>query len=101
MLAAELRETPFSGSWLVQAVHSPWALGVLGSDALSFFLWLHVLTKIPLSKAFPITAISYIAIELMSWTLFKEPLVPLQIMGGALILAGLWLIGGDARRETP
>jgi hypothetical protein len=36
--------------------------------------------------------IAYIAIELMSWTLFKEPVMPLQIIGSALILAGVWFI---------
>ncbi len=92
MLAAETRHTPFSWSWLVQATHSPWAVVVLLSELLSFVLWLNVLTHVPLSKAFPITAVAYIAIELMSWTLFKEPVMPLQIIGSALILAGVWFI---------
>ncbi len=92
MLAAEMQHTPFSWSWLVQATHSPWAVVVLMSELLSFVLWLNVLTNVPLSKAFPITAVAYIAIELMSWTIFKEPVLPLQIIGSALILAGVWLI---------
>jgi drug/metabolite transporter (DMT)-like permease len=92
MLAAEMRHTPFGWSWLVQATHSPWAVVVLMSELLSFFLWLNVLTNVPLSKAFPITAVAYIAIELMSWTLFKEPVIPLQIIGSALILAGVWFV---------
>src|SRR5437867_4590326 len=92
MLAAEMRHTPFSWSWLVQATHSPWALVVLVSEVLSFVLWLNVLTNVPLSKAFPITAVAYIVIELMSWALFKEPVMPLQIIGSALILAGVWFV---------
>ena len=100
MLAAEMRHTPFSWSWLVQATHSPWAVVVLVSELLSFVLWLNVLTNVPLSKAFPITAVAYIAIELMSWTLFKEPVMPLQIIGSALILAGVWFVSSAAHRET-
>jgi len=92
MLAAEMQHTPFSWSWLVQATHSHWAVVVLMSELLSFVLWLNVLTNVPLSKAFPITAVAYIAIELMSWTIFKEPVLPLQIVGSVLILAGVWLI---------
>ena len=92
MLAAEMRHTPFSWSWLVQATHSPWAIVVLVCELLSFVLWLNVLTNVPLSKAFPITAVAYIAIQLMSWTLFKEPVMPLQIIGSALILAGVWFV---------
>jgi multidrug transporter EmrE-like cation transporter len=80
----------------VQATHSPWAVVVLMSEVLSFVLWLNVLTHVPLSKAFPITAVAYIAIELMSWTLFQEPVMPLQLIGSALILAGVWLTGSAA-----
>ena len=100
MLAAEMRHTPFSWSWLVQATHSPWALVVLVSEVLSFVLWLNVLTNVPLSKAFPITAVAYIAIELMSWALFKEPVMPLQIIGSALILLGVWFVSSAAHHET-
>ena len=99
MLAAEMRHTPFSWSWLVQATHSPWAVVVLVSELLSFVLWLNVLTNVPLSKAFPITAVAYIAIELMSWTLFKEPVLPLQIIGSALILAGVWFVSSASDHD--
>ena len=92
LLATEMRHTPFGWSWLVQATHSPWAISVLLSEVLSFVLWLNVLTHVPLSEAFPITAVAYIAIELMSWTLFKEPVMPLQIIGSVLILAGVWFV---------
>ena len=92
MLAAEMRHTPFSWSWLSQATHSPWAIIVLLSEVLSFVLWLNVLIHVPLSKAFPITAVAYVAIELMSWTLFNEPVIPLQLIGSTLILTGVWII---------
>jgi drug/metabolite transporter (DMT)-like permease len=28
----------------------------------------------------------------MGWTIFKEPVMPLQIIGSVLILAGVWFI---------
>ena len=96
MLAAEMRHTPFSWSWLIQAMQSPWAIVVLLSEGMSLALWLQVLTRVPLSRAFPITAVAYIAIELMSWTLFREPVTLLQILGSTFILAGVWLIGSDS-----
>ncbi len=101
LLAAEMRDMPFGWNWLAQAAHSPWAIAVLLSDALSFVLWLHVLTSIPLSKAFPITAVAYISILLVSWTIFNEPVMLLQITGSALILAGVWFISTASRRQTP
>jgi drug/metabolite transporter (DMT)-like permease len=92
LLATEMRQTPFGWHWLAQVTHSPWAISVLFSEVLSFVLWLYVLTHVPLTEAFPITAVAYIAIELMSWTLFKEPVMPLQIIGSVLILAGVWFV---------
>ncbi|SRR5581483_493245 len=100
MLAAEMQHTPFGWSWLAQALHSSWAMLALGSEVVSFFLWLNVLTCLPLSRAFPITAVAYVAIVLMSWMWFEEPVLPLQILGSALILAGVWLIGAAPHREN-
>lgn len=100
LLAAQLHGTPLSFYWLGRAIHSPWAFSVLGSEVLSFFLWLNVLTSVPLSKAFPITAIAYISILLTGWTVFDETVRPLQIFGSALILAGVWLIATASQRDN-
>ena len=100
MLAGELRDVPFHWAWVAQAAKSGWAIVLLLSEVLSFLLWLGVLADMPLSKAFPITAVGYVAILLMSWTLFREPLVPLQIIGSALILTGVWLINSASREQV-
>jgi len=100
MLAAEMRDIPFSWNWLAQASNSPWTFVILLSEVVSFGLWLNILSNIPLSRAFPITAVAYISIPLMSWTLFKETVMPLQILGSALILAGVWFISSAAGHET-
>jgi drug/metabolite transporter (DMT)-like permease len=59
---------------------------------LSFILWLKLLADTTISRAAPITAVAYFLILLMSWTVFREPIVPFQIVGSVLILAGVWLI---------
>ena len=56
---------------------------------------MQVLSELELSKAFPLTAFSYILILAASWAFFGEPLSPLQFIGSALILAGVWLISAD------
>ncbi len=101
MLAAELTDTPFRWSWVMRAAHSPWALVVMSSEVLSFILWLNVLTNVPLSKAFPITAVAYVSILLLSWTLFNEPVMLLQIVGSTLILAGVWFITTASHLPAP
>lgn len=100
MLAFEIRDVTFGWGWLVHAMHSPWSFVVLLSEVVSFVLWLNILASVPLSKAFPITGVAYIVIELMSWTLFKEAVVPLQIIGSALILTGIWFISTTPRRKV-
>ena len=93
LLAIQMKNIPFSWQWLGQAIGTPWTLGILGCETVSFVLWLTILSETSVSKATPITAISYILILGMSWTLFKEPIMPLQIIGSIFILAGVWLIG--------
>jgi drug/metabolite transporter (DMT)-like permease len=34
-----------------------------------------------------------VAAGLIAWPLFKEGLMPLQLLGGALVLVGVWLAG--------
>jgi drug/metabolite transporter (DMT)-like permease len=51
-----------------------------------------VLADFDLSKAFPISAISYVAVLAGSWLWFQEPTNLLQIAGSILILSGVWLV---------
>jgi drug/metabolite transporter (DMT)-like permease len=46
-----------------------------------------------LSAAFPMSAVSYVMIIVAGWTVFGEPASLLQVAGGAIILAGIWMIG--------
>jgi drug/metabolite transporter (DMT)-like permease len=93
LLAVQTKEISFGWEWMAQAAHTPWALGILLCEILSFALWLTILSSMDISKAAPITAVAYVAIMLMSWTVFDEPVMTLQIIGGVLIVAGVWCIG--------
>jgi drug/metabolite transporter (DMT)-like permease len=55
--------------------------------------WMVILSEISLSSAFSISALSYVLVIAASWTLFREPIAALQLVGGAAILTGVWLIG--------
>lgn len=93
-LAAEnLKELDFGAAWLWQAAVSPWMLAALASEVASFMIWMQILARQDLGKAFPISGISYLLILFTSWIIFQEPVMPLQIVGSALILTGVWLIG--------
>ena len=100
LLASEMKSMDFGRAWLLEAAQSPWTAGILACEILSFVLWLKLLADTSISKAAPITAVAYVLILLMSWTVFREPIMPLQIIGSIMILAGVWLIA-TASIRTP
>lgn len=75
------------------AVSNPLLLTGLLSFAISLFFYNQVLAKMDLHIAFPImNTMVYIAIAIISWTLFKEHIAIRQIFGFAVIILGLWLV---------
>ena len=62
---------------------------------------MQVLSELDLSKAFPLSALSYVLVLLSSWLYFREQMTTLQLLGSALILGGVWLIGTASGRSSP
>ena len=101
LAAGDLKGLDFGIVWIQHAAVSPWMLAALVSEIASFVIWMQILAKQDLGKAFPLSGISYLLVLLTSWTIFKEPIMPLQIIGSALILAGVWLIGTASHTHKP
>ena len=101
-IAQVLGQTPFGLAWIAQLVHLPWALLLLAIEIASFAAWMTALSQMKLSAAFPMSAVSYVLIIVTSWTLFGEPASAQQVIGGAIILTGIWLIGrSEPEAVTP
>jgi undecaprenyl phosphate-alpha-L-ara4N flippase subunit ArnE len=83
----------FSPAVLLRALAQPYLPLALLIYALALFLWLEVLSKTPLSIAYPVLAITYVLVPLFSQFAFNEQLKPSQFVGMFLILAGVALIG--------
>jgi len=98
--ADELSNAPTASAWLAGGLASRWILGAIVVEVVCFFLWMDVLESLDLSKAFPLSGISYLLIIGSGWVIFHEPVALLQVAGASLILVGVWLIGGAAR-STP
>lgn len=60
---------------------------------LTYILWMLVLQRTPLSRAFPLTALSYVTVPAAAWLVFGETIGLTPLAGIALILAGVCLIG--------
>ena len=92
-----LSGTPFGTAWFSKLVTLPTAWTQLGLEVATFGAWMTVLSTMKLSAAFPMTALGYVLVIAASWSLFHEPASLMQALGGAAILAGIWLIAdGEA-----
>jgi len=88
----------FGAGWLAAAARSPWVQAWIGCEVLTFGVWMVVLSNLTLSAAFPMTALGYVLVIGMGWTVLGEPVTLVEIVGGAAILAGVWLLAeGEAR----
>src|SRR5271165_2850295 len=56
---------------------------------LSTFLWIWILSRVPLSQAYPWVAIGMAIVPLLGWYVFGERVEPLFWLGVSLILAGV------------
>ncbi|HEX7587522.1 MAG TPA: EamA family transporter, partial [Anaerolineae bacterium] len=72
-------------------------IGMLGFVGGSVF-WLSVISRVPLSLAYPMLSLSYVIVVIESWTFLNEGLHPLRVVGSLVIVAGVVLVslsGGD------
>jgi multidrug transporter EmrE-like cation transporter len=87
------------GDWLVQILSSHWFLAAIVAEIACFAIWMKVLSELDISKAFPLTAISYVFIMAIAWYAFGEPLPLSQLAGSGLILIGIWCIATASQRN--
>jgi multidrug transporter EmrE-like cation transporter len=55
--------------------------------------WLVVLSRVPLSVAYPFAGLSYIVIVILDRLLLDEPVPTLRFVGAAVVAIGIALIG--------
>lgn len=68
---------------------SPWLWIALTLYGAATVLWIFILQRIPLSLAYPFSALGFIIVPLGAWLVFHEPLTLRYGLGMALILGGL------------
>ena len=82
-------------SWLATAASTPvmWLAIVLYFAV--FVLWMLILQDMDLSRAFPLTALTYVTVPAAGILFFHETLDWQRSTGIALILIGVLLVGND------
>lgn len=88
---------PLGLHWLMAAIRTPWVDAWIGCELFTLAVWMIVLSNLSLSAAFPMTALGYILVIGLGWTALGEPVTLAELAGGALILAGVWLLGDEEK----
>lgn len=60
--------------------------------AISFLMWLFILSKVKLSVAYPITSMNFVLVLLFAYFIFDEKLTLFQYGGVAFIILGVFLL---------
>lgn len=89
---SQLGDQDFGPDFLLAAVAKPsvWA-AIVGYIAM-FVLWIDILKRVPLSRAYLITAVIYVPVTLGAWLIFGEDISALRGLGIAAIMMGVVLI---------
>jgi drug/metabolite transporter (DMT)-like permease len=76
-----------------QLIWNPTFLLAVALYILGFVIWLIVLSKLDLSFAYPILALSYSLVPLLSMWTFGENIPPMRWVGIAIICLGVAVVG--------
>ena len=89
-LGAEVLAQPLQSAFRVVA--NPLVVGGLGFYVLGAVLWLTVLSRAPLSFAYPILALSYALTPILAWALLGEAVPSIRWFGVGVICLGVFLV---------
>lgn len=82
-------------SIVLSLISSPFILGGMLSFGLSVLLWLFVLSKVPLSIAYPFVALGIGVTVVAGVLIFGETVTPTGAIGVGLILLGILLVAAQ------
>ncbi|MGH3637014.1 MAG: hypothetical protein ACRDTS_23610, partial [Mycobacterium sp.] len=86
---------------VLAAITTPWLWVGLACYLGQFAVWMTILEKSTLSAAFPTSAIVFVAVMIASWAVFGDPMGWEKVLGSAIIVAGILMLGRDAQSGTP
>ncbi|MGH8063034.1 MAG: SMR family transporter [Pseudoxanthomonas sp.] len=92
-LAGPLPETTAGKmAYLLSALFNPWIVSGLAAAFAAALCWIMALGRLPLSHAYPFTALSIVLVVLAGATLFSESVSLMQWLGITLVVLGIVLV---------
>lgn len=86
-LGLELRAEPAGGAW--RLLFSPVLYAAFSLYGFATLLWIWILSRVPLSRAYPYVALGVVFVPLASLLFFGERVRPLFWVGTGLIVMGI------------
>lgn len=86
-----LHAAPFAAdlAWCLRVVGEPWIYGAIVGYLGAFVTWMTLLRHAPIGPAFAASHLEVIGVMVISVPVFGEPLNALQLLGAAVIIAGV------------
>lgn len=85
----------FDRASFIAALSTPWLWAGIGCYLGAFLAWMTILEKSALSAAFPTSAIVFVGVMAASAAVFGEPVHWEKVLGSAIIVGGILLLGGE------
>ncbi len=82
----------------LRAIFTPYIFLGFAFYGLSSLLWLNVLSQVKLSTAYPMIAVGYVLVVILSAVFLREKVSPITVAGLFFICLGVSLIGVGANR---
>jgi drug/metabolite transporter (DMT)-like permease len=80
--------------YYISLTFNKWAISGILSYGVETLLWIFLLSRIPLSIAFPLAGVQQLVILFASYVIMKERITRLELVGAGLIALGLLTIAG-------
>lgn len=75
--------------WVWSFISNPQLVGAVFLYAITILVWIYVLRVLPLSVAYPLTALSYVIVPVLSLLFLQERISMQTVLGSVLIIAGV------------
>lgn len=85
----------FPHSWgdrlvfILRILLNPWVISAFLAAFLASAAWIVAMTRLDISRAYPLTAITFICVVIGGAIIFKEPVTPFKIAGVVLLVLGI------------
>ncbi len=91
----------FDVAWLSRLLHQPALYGAIAGFVSGFIVWMALLRHAPIGPAFAVSNLDIVTVLIASQWVFGEHVGGWQVLGAALIVAGVGCLAIASGRDAP